>query len=521
MDGQLTGKHLTALTGISRATLYNYVGMGLLPAPDVRAPDDAGDDPGGRARRIGYFPASAVEDILRIKALKRKGWSMNKIIEQMGDADGALGQDGAPGPAPYSDARHGDDGKMPAEGVPFFNQGNRLTIDNVDDAAYMVNNRFEVTWSNALADREFFGQAGGMPKDITECNVFRLALNWQKIAAAADLDEILRFHVAAAKNRLPRQEVYTLGAYIEGAHVDALLDAYDAVEPAPRGALQHTRVNLAPEGEAPEWFTLYASFFREGIFFVYQPAQSPSEQLLELLGRRDIVIRELLRKRRPHLTPLAVLVADLQDSVKICAELPPEEYFELINQLWSTMEPILRRFHATHGKHVGDGMLYYFFPQPDCQYVMNAVECARAMQLAMVDVSRQWRERKNWANDLKLNIGIDEGQEWFGAYQTSTHLEFTVLGDTVNRAARLSDFAHSGTTWGTKNLIGTLGQSERDRVRYGIHRDGGGDARIFVAATFSRISNLVNLEEPKNLKLRDLGALPVTEITHVEAAAKK
>ena len=62
--------------------------------------------------------------------------------------------------------------------------------------------------------------------------------------------------------------------------------------------------------------------------------------LLALLARRDLVIRDLLRGRKPYMTPLAVLVADIQSSVKICAELPPEEYFELINQIWGTMEPI-------------------------------------------------------------------------------------------------------------------------------------------------------------------------------------
>lgn len=79
--------------------------------------------------------------------------------------------------------------------------------------------------------------------------------------------------------------------------------------------------------------------------------------LLEFLSRRDIVIRNLLRKRLPVLTPLAVIVADLQNSVKICSELPPEEYFELINEIWSTMAPLFRKYYGTYGKHVGDGMV--------------------------------------------------------------------------------------------------------------------------------------------------------------------
>lgn len=87
-----------------------------------------------------------------------------------------------------------------------------------------------------------------------------------------------------------------------------------------------------------------------------------TDSILSFLGRRDIVIRNLLKKRKPYLTPLAFIVADIQDPVKICAELPPEEYFELINDVWGAMEPKIRKYYATHGKHVGNGMVYYFFP---------------------------------------------------------------------------------------------------------------------------------------------------------------
>ena len=47
------------------------------------------------------------------------------------------------------------------------------------------------------------------------------------------------------------------------------------------------------------------------------------------------------------------------------------------------MKPIFCKYYATHGKHVGDGIVYYFFPQPDCNYVLNAIECAWEMIIAM------------------------------------------------------------------------------------------------------------------------------------------
>ena len=237
--------------------------------------------------------------------------------------------------------------------------------------------------------------------------------------------------------------------------------------------------------------------------------------LLGMLEKRDDVIRNLLKKRLPVLTDVAVMVADLQSSVRICSELPPEEYFELINQIWATMEPIFRHYYGTHGKHVGDGMVYYFFPQPDSNYVYNALCCANRIREAMRKISKEWQLRKNWLNELYLNTGLNEGQEWLGVFHIETKIEFTVLGDTINHAARLSDFARQGALWATKNLMGKLSAEERNKVRFGVRRHDQERREVFVKATYSRVSELVDLDSPRHEKMRDISALAVTEIVEV------
>ena len=58
----ITSKEIIEKTGISRATLNNYIKMGLLPKPIVRRP---GPEQKG-VKQIGYFPASVLERILRL-----------------------------------------------------------------------------------------------------------------------------------------------------------------------------------------------------------------------------------------------------------------------------------------------------------------------------------------------------------------------------------------------------------------------------------------------------------------------
>lgn len=254
------------------------------------------------------------------------------------------------------------------------------------------------------------------------------------------------------------------------------------------------------------------------------PGRSPSDTagcdaLLGLLEQRYEVVRNLLKKRLPVLTEVAVLVADLQSSERICTELPPEEYFELINQIWATMEPIFRRYYGTHGKHAGDGMVYYFFPHPDCNYIFNALLCAHEIKAAMRKISKAWQLRKNWLNELYLNTGLNEGQEWLGVFHSETKVEFTVLGDTINHAARLSDYARNGTVWATKNLLGKLSSEERQRISYGIRRKNQEGQEILVYSSYSRIGELLDLSVPKHDGLRDIAVLPVTEIIDIKQQA--
>jgi adenylate cyclase len=287
----------------------------------------------------------------------------------------------------------------------------------------------------------------------------------------------------------------------------------------PNGTLVQLPLTLCLENGTLVNYNVYASYYREGILFIHLPsyAESESDSLLGLLERRDEVIRNLLKKHLPVLTDVAVLVADLQNSVRICTELPPEEYFELINQIWASMEPIFRKYYGTHGKHVGDGMVYYFFPQPDCNYIFNALMCAQEMKAIMRRISKEWQLRKNWINELYLNIGLNEGHEWLGIFHIETKVEFTVLGDTINHAARLSDFSRGGAVWATKNLLGKLPAKERQRVKFGIRRKDAEGREAFVNAFYSRVSELAYLNDAaRNEKLSDIAALPVTEIIEIE-----
>jgi len=80
----LSSKDILERTGISRATLNNYISAGLIPRPDVLPPDPQD----GAAPRIGYFPDDTIERIETIQRLKREGWSLGRILESFANPAG-------------------------------------------------------------------------------------------------------------------------------------------------------------------------------------------------------------------------------------------------------------------------------------------------------------------------------------------------------------------------------------------------------------------------------------------------
>jgi len=511
----LTSYEVMQAANISRATLNNYISQGLLPRPLVKNPEPGAST---QARQIGYFPDEVLMRLKRIRQLKKDGYAMTEIAKQL-ELEG-LQMPETPAqvlkttqaPPLKSATQSVATNNAPQPAAPAQSNLLRLTVDHIPFPAYMVNYNFEITWFNEKARTELLGEFDRLPADIKERNALAYLLKGRLDRSGANHEELLQFYLKLGKGRFSRNDLMN----VLTGHTDAqAMQAGESAKSHTGGTLIQLPLTLHLENGEVARYNVYASYYREGILLVYQPGHADSDSLLGLLERRDEVIRNLLKKRLPVLTDVAVLVADLQNSVRICTELPPEEYFELINQIWSTMEPIFRKYYGTHGKHVGDGMVYYFFPQPDCNYIFNALVCAQEMKAAMRRISKEWQLRKNWLNELYLNTGLNEGQEWLGIFHIETKVEFTVLGDTINRAARLSDFARGGAIWATKNLLGKLPAEERQRVQFGIRRQDAEGREVFVGASYSRIAELANLNAPRNEKLSDIAALPVTEIMEI------
>lgn len=505
----LNSKQLIEITGISRATLNNYVALGILPNPLVRTL--SGEE--GRATRLGYFEEDAVALIKQVQEYKKQGLSMAKIAEQL---HSHTKSSSTPLPGSQRSSKLSVVGPSAGEQGALTDLSIESSIENLPGPAYMVNNNFELIWWNDNAADSFFNGDEAFSGNLDSRNLLKLLFSTALAADADKLKSLLEPHIAAAKKRLGQQALMRIYATLDGLQLSILKDLYDDVEAIGKEPVMHYPAILPGQDAEPIYCDLYICFYREGILFTYSPVVLDDDFLLKFLSKRNHVISELLKKRKPYLTNVTVMVADVQNSTRICSELPAEEYFELINNIWQLSEPIFRKYYGTYGKHAGDGMVYYFFPQPDCDYRLNAIQCSLELKQMMKTLTQQWQSRKGWFSDIHLNIGLNEGQEWFGSYHAGGHVEFTVLGETINHASRISDFARNGSIWTSKNMLNQIATQTRSRIDFGITRTTHKDETVFVTDTYASLGSLLDESNCIGGKFKDVEMLSITEVRDID-----
>lgn len=506
----ISSKEVMAETSISRATLNNYIKMGILPRPIVKSPVGEKET----TTKIGYFPKEVLNRIETLKKLKREGYSMEEIASKLTDAS----------PDRFSPIKIENGTEFGTKrsitsiqdklGL-FESKSLKVTIDDIPHAALLVNQNFEIEWINDAAENQIFNCSVKSITELESRNIFKLFFKWEFHDAFTNWKEIMAFHLAFAKSRLTKSQLEKIYEGVTGNAHEIIKKLYDEQQPVEKEGITNRYLKIENQHGEISTFQVYSVFFREGIFFVYIPAEEPLAQFLEILSSsRENVIKDLLRQRMPSLVSLCALVADLQDSVKISAELPPAEYFELINGLWKRVNGCFEKYGGISGKHSGDGILHYFIKKPGENYIMDALRCALEIREITKEFSNEWRAKKGWLNDLYLNMGINEGKEYFGTIQSSSNIEFTALGDSINYTGRLSDLARFGAILATKNVINKVKAEELECIHYGIRRNVEG-REIFIKNSFSRVIDLLENDNKLSNKYIDVANLPITEIIDI------
>jgi adenylate cyclase len=140
---------------------------------------------------------------------------------------------------------------------------------------------------------------------------------------------------------------------------------------------------------------------------------------------------------------VTVLITDIRGFTKISASLDSEDVVDMLNDYFSALVDVAFRFDGTVDKFIGDAMLVVFgSPEADVQQQDKAVRAALAMQEAIKAVSANRAARG--LVTCEMGIGVHCGEALHGFIGSNERMEYTVIGDAVNRATRYCGAAGPG-----------------------------------------------------------------------------
>ena len=133
---------------------------------------------------------------------------------------------------------------------------------------------------------------------------------------------------------------------------------------------------------------------------------------------------------------MTVLFSDVRDFTAISEGLPPETLKELMNTYLTAMTEEIQSSRGTIDKYIGDAIMSFWgAPLPDTEHASHAIAAALAMQRRIRTLDAVFAGR-GWPT-LHIGIGLNTGTMSVGDMGSAFRRSYTVLGDSVNLAARL------------------------------------------------------------------------------------
>jgi adenylate cyclase len=166
-------------------------------------------------------------------------------------------------------------------------------------------------------------------------------------------------------------------------------------------------------------------------------AATARDRVTNLFGQHvsPQVVERLMAERadaKSDIRQVAVMFVDFRAFTAAARLHSPQQVVDRLDGAFAVLVEILDRHGGIVNKFLGDGFLALFgAPLDTPEAARQAVAAARDMLRAMEQINAA----SNW--QLRIGIGIHFGEVVAGSIGSPRRKEYTVIGDTVNFAARL------------------------------------------------------------------------------------
>ncbi|MBF0383255.1 MAG: response regulator [Magnetococcales bacterium] len=157
---------------------------------------------------------------------------------------------------------------------------------------------------------------------------------------------------------------------------------------------------------------------------------------------------------------MSVMFSDIRSFTALSETITPKDNFRFINSYLGHMGPIVRKHHGFIDKFIGDGIMALF------EDAENAINTAIEM-MQRLNKYNDGRKRAGYV-PISIGVGINRGPLSLGTIGEEDRMQTTVIGDTVNLAARTESLTK---TYGAPIILtqGTfLGLENSSKFNYRI-----------------------------------------------------
>ena len=175
-------------------------------------------------------------------------------------------------------------------------------------------------------------------------------------------------------------------------------------------------------------------------------SKAVAEHLLQLPeGERSALLQH---QRRVDCT---VMFTDVRGFTALSDALPPGDVVAILNRHFSSLTRIAHRHGGAIFNMTGDGLLIGF-GVPIAQEAPSLVAVTAALEMQADFIALRSDVKRQSGLDIGLGIGVNHGPVIMGNVGSEQFLSFTVIGDTVNVAARVQQVADPGCVVMTESV---------------------------------------------------------------------
>jgi adenylate cyclase len=144
----------------------------------------------------------------------------------------------------------------------------------------------------------------------------------------------------------------------------------------------------------------------------------------------------------PAYRDVTIMFADLKGFTPMSERIEPEVMVEMLNGYFRAMNRALSEHHGHLSRLMGDGLMALFGAFDDNPWqAADAVRAALSMRAALEEYNEKLADIG--LPKLAFGVGINKGRAVAGVMGSDRLMEFTVIGDAVNLAARVESLTRT------------------------------------------------------------------------------